>query len=343
MSSMKFVVSHMDQQMGPFDEQELKSKWAKGEILPIDYIYDESQQDWVMLAEKFGWAKAEEVEPPPPVRTDSVVTRKMPLSLSTVTTVATPPAPAAAANPAASNTAPMQRLHTAAKPEQIKFENRPIAEEIKLETVIPAPAQAAKRPTGTQPAKVKLVDGMGEIDLSPLNPGKVELLLQDSNAMLKMQEPHRIQIKPAEPVEIVWSVANQQVCGNELEVSLKALDDNGNLCLHYTDSFVIQIRGGASPRDITVTTTDGQTTFKLANTKAETWTITLAYSGTKNIKLPEMRSLEWHPGPASRLVLDGPHEYMAGIPLKVQVKAVDAFGNVAKNFQGTVTLEVKAS
>jgi hypothetical protein len=67
------------------------------------------------------------------------------------------------------------------------------------------------------------------------------------------------------------------------------------------------------------------------------------YSGSRQLKMPEAKSLEWQPGPATRLILDGPPEYVAGHPLKVHVKAIDQYGNVAKTFQGTVILEVKAS
>jgi len=87
----------------------------------------------------------------------------------------------------------------------------------------------------------------------------------------------------------------------------------------------------------------GLATVKLANTKAESWKLTVHYHGTRALRLPEAKTLEWQPGPAARLILDGPPELVAGNPLKVQVKAVDQYGNLARTFQGTVILEVKAS
>ncbi|NJL24267.1 MAG: DUF4339 domain-containing protein [Calothrix sp. SM1_5_4] len=289
------MVSHLDEQIGPFDEAELKAKWTKGEILPIDYVYDETKQDWILIAEKFSWAtnKREESLMPPPLRSDTVVTRRVPPALSRVTET-----PAVA-----------------------------------------PPVTPAKPVAGT---KVKLVEGVGEIELSPLNPGKVELLVDPSATMLKLTEPLRIDVKPAEPVEIVWTVANQLAVGQDLEVSLRALDENGNVCLHYTDEFTLQVRGN-TPRDMKLITNDGAASVRLNHTKAESWTVSLVYSGKKSLKLPETKTVEWQPGPAVRLILDGPQEYTAGIPLKVQVKAVDSFGNLARTFQGTVVLEVKAS
>src|SRR3979409_213183 len=75
--SQKFIISHLDEQLGPFDETELKAKWLKGELLPIDYVFDDVKQDWILLAERFEWAqqKAEpkvealpEVAVPPPLK-----------------------------------------------------------------------------------------------------------------------------------------------------------------------------------------------------------------------------------------------------------------------------------
>lgn len=328
MSTTKYVVSHMDQQMGPFDEQELRAKWSAGEILPIDYIYDEAVQDWVLLAEKFAWAKAEEVSPPPPVKVAEPVKKAA-------------PAPAAAkALPVVKPEEPIVIKSNPSAPVELSEDTT----EIRLEQE-PAPTPAAPAPVvaaAAPPAKIKLVNGQGEIDLSGLTPGKVELLLREQAAGLSLEAPHRIQVKAAEPAELVMTVANQHVVGQDLELKLQALDKNGNTCFGYADAFVIQIRG-PNPRDLNVTTADGIATLKLANTRAEIWTMSVQYAGSKNIVLPETRMLEWMPGPAARLVLDGPHEYVAGVPLKVAVKAVDQFGNVARNFQGTVALEVKAS
>jgi hypothetical protein len=58
--------------------------------------------------------------------------------------------------------------------------------------------------------------------------------------------------------------------------------------------------------------------------------------------LPNAFKVDWQPGPAVRLVLDGSPELVAGSSTKVQVKAVDQYGNLANTFTGTLNLEVKA-
>jgi hypothetical protein len=125
-------------------------------------------------------------------------------------------------------------------------------------------------------------------------------------------------VKAAEPVEVLWSFANVQTVGQDVEVTVKALDDRGLLCAHYDDQYLIHIRGPIS-HDVIVRLTGGQALVRLNHTKAETWSLSLQYSGAKKVKLPDSRQIEWQPGVATRLVLDGPTEYLAGDQMKVQV------------------------
>lgn len=334
------MVSHLDQELGPFEEAALKNMWDKGELLPIDYVYDEGKQDWVLVGERFEWAKQKPAAPvndaaPPPV--NERILRRRPETLVTATAIVNPIAtpiaaplvtpapvtPTAAPTPATATVTPNAApLATAARPE----------------------AKAHTHTQKPQGAKVKLVNGIGEIDLSSLQPGNVELVLQDSSAtLLKLHEPLKINVKATDPVEIVWAFPDQQTVGQEVELMVKALDEGGHICTHYSDQFAIQIRGASQQQDVKIAMEAGQAAFKFQNTKAEIWTLSCQYIGPRKLRLPEARTLEWQPGAATRLVLDGPHEYVAGQPLKVHVKAVDSYGNLAKTFQGTVILEVKAS
>lgn len=347
--SSKFVVSHLDQELGPFEEPALKNMWEKGELLPIDYVYDEGRQDWVLVSELFEWAKQKSANPandgaPPPV--NERIIRRRPEMLVTATSIVNPIATPLATSivmPASPSVSPIAETKPAPQPE-VKVPTpaqSPMPRQIEIKGA--SVMKEWKKPAG-QGAKVKLVDGIGEIDLSPLQPGKVELVLQDSSAtLLKLQEPLRINVKATEPVEIIWAFPNQQTVGQEVELMVKALDEGGHICTHYNDDFVIEIRGAAQQQDVKISMEGGQAAFKFQNTKAESWALSCQYIGPRKLRLPEARTLEWQPGAATRLVLDGPHEYLAGQPLKVQVKAVDSFGNLAKTFQGTVILEVKAS
>ena len=310
MSSTKFVVSHLDEQLGPFDEQELKAKWGRGEILPIDYVYDEVKQDWVLLTECFAWA----IKPEPRAK----------------------PAPKVAPVAMTEDTHPF-------------LVPQPDAELMLEETAkIDLAAIQNKAPQATPVAaivalnQIKLVNGVGEIDLASMPPGKVALLLQDEKSQhLRSQTPHHIEVKAAEPVEVIWNVPTEMTVGQDFELHIKALDESGQVCVGYAESFVLHVRGQEA-EDLKLTLVDGEATHRFHHTRSENWEIALVYAGKKRLRLPQKRTLEWQPGVAAKLVIEGPHEYIAGQPLKVQVRAVDEFGNLAKQYQGTVALEVKA-
>lgn len=350
--SAKFVVSHLDQQLGPFDEAELKAKWGKGELLPIDYVYDEAKQDWILMAERFDWAGGRPEGAPPPIRPEQNKKKRPPepppavkdhITISGITHVgAINPIETSAVTLVKSDSAISLPASTPPEKPQPAANAAPISGKAPIEIKGQSLVKEWKKPGyGGHGAKVKLVDGVGEIDLSPVQPGQVELVLQDSSGtMLKLQEPLRIQVKAAEPTEVVWTVASQANVGNDTEIALKAVDATGATCSHYDDAFIIRINGA---QDMHVNMRGGVGVAKLNHTKAESWKITLHYTGVRQLRLPEGRTFDWLPGPAVKLILDGPQNLVAGSPLKVHVKAVDQYGNLAKTFQGTVILEVKAS
>lgn len=299
--SSKFIVSHLDEQMGPFDEEALKAKWQKGDLLPIDYVYDEAKKDWILLSERFQWANAKAEPAFPPPLSEVTIKKKRP-----------PEPPREATEP--------QTMTGMVIP-----------------PLTPQPA------TVNQGAEVKLIDGVGEVDLSPLQPGHVELSAKDSsNGTLKMQNPMKIHVRPAEPFAVEWTTPHQQTVGQDAQIHVRVIDRTGHLCAHYDDTFTIRINGN-SDNGVAIAVTSGEARVNLKHTKSEHWNLSFHYLGSRVLKLPEDKVLIWEPGPATRLVVDGPQEYIAGHPVKVQVKALDNYGNLAKTFQGTVVLEVKAS
>jgi len=334
----KFVVSHLDQQLGPFSEQELQAKWSKGELLPIDYVYDELKKDWVLLAERFEWTAGRKEGTPPPLK--PMADKKK-----------TPPAPNTTPQASPAATAAMVQQKPAESTIIVPILNLPqvqnttvaAGDPMPTPTTLPVMHSQPSAPKTSQPAQVKIVNGVGVLDLSPEVPGQVEFILQNASAAnLKLQEPLKIQVRPLEPEEVMWSFPLRPTVGNEFEILVKAVDGKGTVCSHFEAEFSIRT-GGSEPRTHAMKLKDGQATLKIANTKAEKWEISFLYSGARSLRLPEAKTVEWLPGPAARLILDGPPDLVAGNPLKVQVRAVDQYGNLASSFQGTVVLEVKAS
>jgi hypothetical protein len=275
-NKMKFVVSHLDRQSGPFDEQELRAQWAKGELLPIDYVYDEVKQDWILLSERFPWAGSE---------------------------------------------------HT--------------AETAEAQLPLPPPLRVPKESSAEKAKAIILKDGSGELEIDVLKPGELELVI-DSRSPLKMEAPFKVTVKPAHPRELVWEVKEPQAVGQDCEVLVRAVNEMGQPCLGHDETYILHIRGPLV-QDVDLPMKDGQAFVKFNHTRAETWSLSLHSPHSHPLSLPEIRQVEWRPGPAVRLILDGPREYVAGKPMKVQVRALDAYGNLATTFQGTINLEVKAS
>lgn len=348
MNMAKYIVSHLDEQMGPFEEHELKAKWVKGELLPIDYVFDDVKQDWVLLTEKFPWASGKaESATPPPLREISVK-KKLP-------TVTAKPAPAVAAKPLydldtgemvmppALNTSgnshkPVMKPHHETPAPNEHTQTQTSSASVRVESLMETGKIQVQKMQNTQ---VKLLGGVGEFDLSLLEPGQVELILQNPGN-LSLQQPAKIKVTPAEPFSVEWSIPHQRTVGEEVVIHIRGLDRSGQLCSHYEDDFVIRVNG-AETKEYKVHMKRGECLLKIQNTKAEIWVLSFNYSGTRTLKMPHDKTLEWLPGPAAKLILDTPPEYIAGHPLKVHVKAVDAYGNLAKSFSGTVALEVKAS
>ena len=296
MSTLKYIVQHQDEQLGPFEEHELKTRWEAGTILGIDYVYDETKQDWVMLAECFRWAAAGHLDDTMPVKIQ-------------------PPA---------------------------MTEEIPLEVEIEAEAELPeapprAPAPAPKKPEHA--AELRMVDGRGELSLGEFQPGHLSVKIL--HADLKSDVLH-LDVRAAEPVRVRWSAPASHVVGHELELRFEAVDAEDRVCVGFAGEFTVVIGGGAQKRH-DVKTIDGVGVVRWTHTKAEAWSLHLEHRGRSPLVLPAKHKLEWLAGPAQRLIVDGPTEYQAGSPLKVQVKAVDAYGNVARDFQGTVVLDVKAS
>lgn len=406
---MKFVVSHLDQQMGPFDEQELKMKWAAGEILPIDYVFDDAKQDWILLAERFPWAakpvvKENTVGGPPPVKEGHIMMKRMPPPPRANGAAGPAPTPAGTTVVSAKDIAqptvnmaegiklseplkiepiktvpslvdtgitiekpdlvpPTTQVTEVSVPAAMIHHNVPILKPIAPAAPMASPTVAAPAvagsptPTITQAsiqsattanavptgASVNMVNGVGEVELPPVRPGEVKLLVQNSPApTLKMTEPLKINVKASEPVLVEWTVPAQQTVGQDVEVLIRALDNRGLVCAHYNDEYLLTIRGPVS-QDIPVKIVEGKALVMLNHIKAENWELTLVYKGSRSLEMPRGQQLEWQPGAAARLVLDGNQEFLAGDPMRVQIRAVDAYGNTARTFQGQVVLEVKAS
>lgn len=348
------MVSHLDQQIGPFDEATLKAKWLSGEILPIDYVFDEPKQDWVLITDRFEWTKkpsqaaAAPIKPAAPIASANS-SAPPPINVKKEPKKAPPPAPPEAIALAA--TSPSINLSSFSITDitvpslnvPVPKEVEPVVEiELETKTSIPKPAPVSAPVVATPvvsqdtASKLMMVDGIAEVDLSTLVPGKVELVMNNAGQEIKLN----LQVRSAEPAKIEWTILNMTpTVGQDLEVLCRAHDKNGHLCSEFSGPFSLK----ANDRDYKFEISKGSATVKFQQTKAERCILTLHNHGSKALEMPMAVNVEWQPGPAVGLILDGTPELVAGSTQKVQVKAVDKYGNLAKSFQGTLNLENKAS
>lgn len=334
------MVSHLDQQLGPFDEATLKAKWEQGEFLPIDYVFDEAKQDWVLISERFDWAKKPAQVNPPPIKANDAAKKKTP-----------PPAPKEAI--AAAATSPSIHLSPVTL-SQISLPTLNVPVPVEVDPLIELtstglhdiPSDITKvskfelNPLAAQPdpsalPSLKMVNGVAEVDLSKISPGQFEIKLKNAGQEIKLD----LQVRSAEPAKIEWTVKPMQpVVGNDCEVTCKALDKNGHLCSEYKGPFALK----AGTREINFEIVNGTAIVKFQQTKAEAIEIKIIDHSGLSLQIPNPFKVDWQPGPAVKLVLDGSPDLVAGSSQKVQVRAVDQYGNLANTFQGTLNLEHKA-
>jgi hypothetical protein len=339
--SAKFVVSHLDQQLGPYDELTLKTKWQEGEFLPIDYVFDEEKQDWVLISDRFEWAKKPAQVSPPPIKAEQPKKKTIP-----------PPAPkeaivAAATSPSihlsqvslSQITVPTLNVPVPVEvetPDAIELTSAGV-ERTKIE-IIPEPVEVRSAPASAATAsngQLKMVNGVAVVDLSTLTPGQLELKLNNAGQEIKLN----LQVRSAEPARIDWSVKPMQpVAGTDCEVTCRANDKHGHLCTEFKGAFAIK----AGDKEYAFEIEKGLGTVKFQQTKAEPCEVRLLNRTDRQLELPNAFKVDWQPGPAVRLVLEGSPELVAGSSAKVEVKAVDQYGNLANTFTGTLNLEVKA-
>lgn len=362
------MVSHLDQQLGPFDEATLKAKWAEGEFLPIDYVFDEAKQDWVLMSERFEWAKKPAEINPPPLKTADAAKKKTP-----------PPAPKEALAQAATSPSitlppisltgisiptlnvpmpvevdPMIELTSTGisnipsditkitkielnplaslpDPDPMPAASMPAPAPVVAATPTPSPAPAAP----ASPSSLKMVNGVAEVDLSTIAPGQFEIKLKNAGQEITLD----LQVRSAEPAKIEWTVKPMQpVVGTDCEITCKAIDKNGHFCSEYKGPFALK----AGEREINFEIVNGTASVKFQQTKAEPIEVKVIDHSGLALQMPNPFKVNWQPGPAVKLVLDGSPDLVAGSSQKVQVRAVDQYGNLANSFQGTLNLEHKA-
>jgi uncharacterized delta-60 repeat protein len=134
------------------------------------------------------------------------------------------------------------------------------------------------------------------------------------------------------------SVPAEVTAGQPFDVTVTAVDDNGNVVPDYAGTVTLTSTDPLAP-------TLGSHTFTTADGGVYTFSsVQLFTAGPQSLfaddgNLNGQADLTVDPGTAVAIVLSGPDHAAAGVPIVVTVTAVDAWGNVATGYTGNAWLE----
>lgn len=335
---LKFIVSHEGLELGPFTEEEIRQMVGTNQLLPIDYLYDEGKQDWILINERFDLKAA----PQGPAAPDKKV----------------------AANPAFPELgeAPPPQNQVVRRRETSKFstkENAPATASptLGVGTPLPSPAvvkiappTAAPQPAAPAPAsqptaaqnvdagKVQFSGGIGTVSLKQLRAGRVVLKLKDCsspNVSLPTETVINVQAGPAKMIG--WEVPSDSKAGDEVVVNCWAKDAYDNITTNFDGALELVVKGEKTEK-VKATFTRGVATVRFKWTKAEAVSLELSDFNHTNLGMPAPKTLTVKAGPAMKLIVESPAQTVVGENLPVTVKAVDAYGNLATDFKGEIAV-----
>jgi hypothetical protein len=188
----------------------------------------------------------------------------------------------------------------------------------------------------TLPADATLTNGTGTFTATLKTAGSQSLTATDTaNAALTGTQPS-IAVSPAAAATLqVGGFPTSVTAGDVDSFTVTAYDAYGNVATGYTGTVHFTSSDGqaALPADATLTNGTGTftATLKTAGTQSLTATDTTnsALSGSEG-------AITVSPAAASVLVLSGPSSASVGTPFSVTITMLDAYGNVATGYLGTV-------
>lgn len=302
-----FIVSHDDREFGPFTREEISARLKSGEFLVVDFVYVEEQNDWVTLLEFL-----------PETNTDS--------RGSEVSRATPPDVPKSAFQVRSGSTA-------AAKGKAVSVVNGAPS--------VAANAPAALSKTSARPSQIELHGGVGTIEVVQTVAGQMSLRVKSpTGGTLEIPQPFPLTVKAAPAEKLSLKGPTEAVAGQSFTFHLEAVDRYGNVDVAFTSSVTVNGSGSAQGGGL-VKFTAGRAQVTFTDKVAERVTLKIADTEKTGLDVTASHaSLVVNPAPAARLTVSAPSDAVAGQPLKITVKAVDAFGNLATGFGGTVKVEI---
>jgi hypothetical protein len=151
---------------------------------------------------------------------------------------------------------------------------------------------------------------------------------------------YRLMFPPGPAVSFQVDAPANVPAGTPFDVTITALDAYGRVASGYTGTLHFTSAdpyGATSPADYPFTAADhGAHTFPGGASlyTAGTWDVTATDSASG---ITGTASVTVTPAPAVALIITAPTSIPAGVPFDLTVTAVDAYGNTATDYRGTVS------
>lgn len=365
----RFSVMHKGQELGPFSKDEIVQKIKTHEFSLLDFVYDEDQSDWVPLGDLFPTAvqpaTAGPGRPPiaPPLPAEATLIGKNPLLGDTKPTMRPPPpspeskktqepASAPVAAPSAGATAAPTAAPVAATAASSAVGAVQASNVVPLSPAKPAPASAQPQGAGgaggsasaaeTKTGTITLKDGVGFIELLQYSAGVVKLnLFEDKKLGIQTAQSAELTVKSAPAVKFTLRGPGGEIqAGQSSTLHVEAHDKWGNVDAEFSGTVGVTLANGTEVGEVNLA--EGRGTIAFSWTKAEPLAVRLRDSAKTGLDASATCSLTYIAGPATRLVIVSPEETTAGQPVKVQVKALDQYGNLATTCNEAIKIEVSS-
>lgn len=318
-----YIVSHLGQEIGPHTEEQLINLWDQKQILPIDYVFDEEKQDWFLITDIFDWAQhLTSVTALHRIVKEQLKPQDAPPSLDKV-------------EKTLSGSAPNFKKSTLQKP----------AEKVIVKEDPPPSEVILRRPKNIS-YTTQFNAGQAKIDLTDLakNPGAFELR-EIPGSPLKFKEPFSIEIRPATAKKLAVRSPQTVQAGQTINVKLEATDENGHFCPNLDGFAELSISIDGSLRKERIQILKGLGHFSMTHLRAEK--ISFEISSLNEIVDNESLKLQTEapsytqvqPGPATHMSFNGDKNFVVGQEIKIELQAVDQFGNFVKNFSAKIDIE----
>lgn len=354
-----FIVVHNQQEVGPLTETEVRERLTRGDLLPIDYYYDEALGDWALVETRFT----------PLVPGDSTQITATDIPIATAPYPAPPDVPPpqeqVARRIVRPATTPPPTVPTPVKPvmnqeKKTAAQNKVSAEQKVISPPPPTPTPSVIAIPPTPPAKsrepspeltaaesrserVEMVGGVTTVSLKQIRAGVVVVRLKEpTDKSIRSSAPAHIEVKPGKAAAIAWNCQSQITAGQMFSIEVTCKDNFGNASDQFEGDMELTLKGKHT-RTEKLRILGGKARVDSKWNLAEVVELELNDPADSGLALPPNKTITVKPGPVAQILMEAPEQIEAGAPLAVTIKAVDEFGNLVPDYKGEVEIEVEES